>query len=95
VWKSALTTKDAIPAITVDVSERLVMLSLNGLSPESIHDRSVQSEKGAELVSSFTVEWVTSIDSGGSSEWSSPVSREDTPPEPRSRESSASEPRSY
>lgn len=74
---------------------RLVMLSLNGLSPDSLRNRIVQSEKGAELVSLFTVEWITSIGSEGSSDWGSPVSREETPPQRVNRESPVSEPRSY
>lgn len=76
-------------------SERLVMLSLNGLSPKSIGNRVVQSEKGAELLSSFTIEWTTSMGSERSSDWGSPVSRDDSPPQRLSRESSGSESRSY
>lgn len=76
-------------------SEGLVMLSLNGLSPSSIASRTVYPEKGAKLLTSFTVEWVNSIRSSASSERSSPESGKDTPPRLVSRESSGSDTRSY
>ncbi|KAH7084814.1 hypothetical protein BKA63DRAFT_484840 [Paraphoma chrysanthemicola] len=42
-------------------SEKVVVLSLNGLSPESVRGRSVTLTTDAKLLVSFTIEWITSV----------------------------------
>lgn len=80
------------------VSEDTVMLCLNGLSPSSIGNRIVHPQEGAQMLVSFTIEWLGAslVGSETPSDQGSPTSSEDdTPPQRLSRESSGSETRSY